>query len=200
MKTLLIFIFKKGIDERGFWLYNADIGVKKMEFVEIFTEMSWISALLLSVGLIFIIVEVFVPGFGFFGISGIVAVIAGIIVRICQGLNLTQSLTLILLVLGFFIVAFVFMIYSARFGILGRTGLFETRSTISKDYNKTDKELKKLVGKSGRALGVLNLGGKAKINGKIYDVVSINSYIEEGAHIKVVEIKDNTIMVRKWFE
>ncbi len=200
MKTLLIFIFKKGIDERGFWLYNADIGVKKMEFVEIFTEMSWISALLLSVGLIFIIVEVFVPGFGFFGISGIIAVIAGIIVRICQGLNLTQSLTLILLVLGFFIVAFVFMIYSARFGILGRTGLFETRSTISKDYNKTDKELKKLVGKSGRALGVLNLGGKAKINGKIYDVVSINSYIEEGAHIKVVEIKDNTIMVRKWFE
>ena len=171
-----------------------------MEFVEIFTEMSWISALLLSVGLIFIIVEVFVPGFGFFGISGIIAVIAGIIVRICQGLNLTQSLTLILLVLGFFIVAFVFMIYSARFGILGRTGLFETRSTISKDYNKTDKELKKLVGKSGRALGVLNLGGKAKINGKIYDVVSINSYIEEGAHIKLVEIKDNTIMVRKWFE
>ena len=48
--------------------------------------------------------------------------------------------------------------------------------------------------------GVLNLGGKAKINGKIYDVVSRNSYIEDGAHIKVVEIKDNTIIVRKWFE
>lgn len=171
-----------------------------MEFVEIFTEMGWIPALLLCLGLVFMVVEVFVPGFGFFGITGIISIIAGIIVRIVQGLNLTQSLTLILLVLGFFIVAFVFMIYSAQYGILGRTGLFETRSSISVDYNKVDKELRKLVGKSGRAVGVLNLGGKAKINGKIYDVVSRNSYIEDGAHIKVVEIKDNTIIVRKWFE
>ena len=171
-----------------------------MEFVEIFTEMGWIPALLLCLGLVFMVVEVFVPGFGFFGITGIISIIAGIIVRIVQGLNLTQCLTLILLVLGFFIVAFVFMIYSAQYGILGRTGLFETRSSISADYNKVDKELRKLVGKSGRAVGVLNLGGKAKINGKIYDVVSRNSYIEDGAHIKVVEIKDNTIIVRKWFE
>lgn len=171
-----------------------------MEFAEIFTEMGWIPALLLCLGLVFLVVEVFIPGFGFFGIAGIISIIAGIIVRICEGLNLTQSLVLILLVLGFFIVAFAFMIFSAQYGILGRTGLFETSSSLSKDYNKVDKELKKLVGKSGRAVGVLNLGGKAKINGKLYDVVSRNSYIEDGAHIKVVEIKDNTIIVRKWFE
>ena len=171
-----------------------------MEFVEIFTEMGWIPALLLCLGLVFIIVEVFVPGFGFFGITGIISIIAGIIIRIVEGLSLTQSLTLILLVLGFFIIAFMFMVYSAQYGILGRTGLFETRSSIPQDYNKTDKELRKLIGKSGRAVGVLNLGGKAKINGKIYDVVSKNSYIEDGAHVKVIEIKDNTIIVRKWFE
>ena len=151
-------------------------------------------------GISVLVVEVFIPGFGFFGITGIISIIAGIIVRICEGLNLTQSLVLILLVLGFFIVAFAFMIFSAQYGILGRTGLFETSSSLSKDYNKVDKELKKLVGKSGRAVGVLNLGGKAKINGKLYDVVSRNSYIEDGAHIRVVEIKDNTIIVRKWFE
>ena len=107
-----------------------------MEFAEIFTEMGWIPALLLCLGLVFLIVEVFIPGFGFFGITGIVSIIAGIVVRICDGLSLTQSLVLILLVLGFFIVAFVFMIYSAQYGILGRTGLFETHSSISKDYNE----------------------------------------------------------------
>lgn len=171
-----------------------------MEFVEIFTGMSWIPALLLSLGLLFLIVEVFIPGFGFFGVTGILLLIAGIIVRIVDGLNIVQSLTLILLVLGVLIIAFLLMVNSARHGLLGRTGLFETKSSIRQDYNKVDKNLSKLVGQSGRAVGVLNLGGKAKIKGKIYDVVSVNSYIEDGAHIKVVEIRDNTIMVRKWFE
>lgn len=171
-----------------------------MEFVEIFTGMSWIPALLLSLGLLFLIVEVFIPGFGFFGVTGILLLIAGIIVRIVDGLNIVQSLTLILLVLGVLIIAFLLMVNSARHGLLGRTGLFETKSSIRQDYDKVDKNLSKLVGQSGRAVGVSNLGGKAKIKGKIYDVVSVNSYIEDGAHIKVVEIRDNTIMVRKWFE
>lgn len=171
-----------------------------MEFVEIFTEMSWIPMLLLCVGMVFIVVELFVPGFGFFGIVGSLSVVAGIVVRIVEGLNLMQSLVLILMVLGFFVVATFFLVFSVKHGLLGRTGLFETRTSIPKDYNKVSKKLQKLVGRSGKAVGVLNLGGKAKINGKIYDVVSINSYIEEGAHVKVVEIKDNQIMVRKWFE
>ena len=171
-----------------------------MEFAEIFTGMGWIPAVLLAVGLVFVIVEVFVPGFGFFGIVGTISVVAGIVVRIVQGLNAVQSLTLILIVLGFFMIASMVMVYSAQHGILGKTGLFETKSSLSSDYNKADKELKKLVGKSGKTISVLDLAGKAKINGKIYEVVSINSYIEEDKHIKVVEIKDNKIMVRKWFE
>lgn len=171
-----------------------------MEFVEIFTNMSWIAAVLLIVGAIFIVVEVIVPGFGFFGVTGIISVVAGVVVRICQGLNWVQSLVLILLVLGCFLIGTIIMIISARFGILGTTGLFENGSTIDKNYNKAEKQIRKLVGKSGKTITTLNLAGKAKINGKIYDVVSINSFIEAGKNIKVVEIKDNSIMVRKWFE
>jgi len=171
-----------------------------MEFVEIFTQMNWIPALLLILGVVFMVVEMFVSGFGFFGVSGIVSIIAGVVVRICQGLNLTQSLSLILIVLGFFVFIVMLMIYGAQYGILGKTGLFERRSTLSADYNKTDRKIRKLVGKSGKAVSNLDLAGKAKIKGKIYDVQSISSYIEKGSNIKVVEIKDNTIMVRKWFE
>ena len=47
-----------------------------MEFVEIFTQMSWIVAALLFLGLVFIVVEVFLPGFGFFGITGALAIVA----------------------------------------------------------------------------------------------------------------------------
>lgn len=171
-----------------------------MEFAQIFTEMSWIPAVLLSLGLVFTIVEVFVPGFGFFGVVGIGSMIAGIVVRIVQGLNLVQSLALILIVIGFYVVAGMYMVFSAQHGILSQTGLFETNSTLRQDYNKTEKELRKLIGKSGRALSKLNLGGKAKIRGKIYDVVSATSLIPAGSHVKVIAIKDNQIMVRKWFE
>ncbi len=170
-----------------------------MDFTLIFTEMSWIPAVLLCVGAIFIVIEVFMPGFGFFGISGSVLIVAGIIVRIIEGLSLLQSIMLILIVLLFFIVCFIFMVIGAKSGLIS-SSLFENSSTLSEDYNKVSKELRKLVGRSGKAISQLNLGGKAKINGKIYDVQSINSYIEPGSHIKVVEIKDNTIMVRKWFE
>ena len=171
-----------------------------MEFVQIFTAMHWVPALLLSVGLVMLVVEMFVPGFGFFGVTGILSLIAGVIVRICGGLNLTQSLTLILLVIGAMTFIVMIMIWGAQYGFLGRSGLFERGTTLSKDYNKVDRSIRKLVGKSGKAISNLDLGGQAKIRGTIYDVVSISSYIEKGSNVKVVEIRDNTIMVRKWFE
>ena len=73
-------------------------------------------------------------------------------------------------------------------------------NTFSNSGRKELKELKKLVGKSGRAVGVLNLGGRVKINGRFYEAVSVKSFIENNQHIKVVGVKDNTLLVRKWFE
>ena len=171
-----------------------------MEFVEIFTQMNWIAAVLLIVGCVFFIVEIFLPGFGFFGITGLLSMVAGVVVRICYGLNLVQSLTLILLVVGAVGLCFMLMTFSAKYGILGKSGLFETKSSLPTNYNDVDRQLRKLVGKSGKAISKLDLGGQAKIRGKIYNVMSISSYIEAGSNIKVVEIKNNTIMVRKWFE
>ena len=171
-----------------------------MQFVQIFTEMPWFVALLLIVGALMMVVELFVPGFGFFGITGSISLVAGVITRICFGLDINQSLLLVLIVFGFFVVIFMVMIYGAQFGFLGKSGLFERRTTLDKDYNKTDREKRKLIGKSGKTISKLDLGGQAKIRGKVYDVVSISSYIESNSNIKVVEIKDNTIMVRKWFE
>lgn len=171
-----------------------------MEIVEIFSQMSLVVIALLSVGAILLIIESFVPGFGFFGITGTLCLIAGVVVRICDGLNVTQSIALSLFVLVFFVVAGMIMVGSAKYGLLGKTGLFEHRTSISKDYNEVSKKYRKLIGKSGRAITKIDLAGKAKIKGQIYEVMSINSYIDAGQHVKVVEIKDNTIMVRKWFE
>jgi membrane-bound serine protease (ClpP class) len=171
-----------------------------MEFLEIFTHMHYIPAMLLIIGVVLMLVEMFIPGFGLFGITGVLSLIIGVIIRICDGLNVTQSLTLILIVLGVLVLILMLMVYGAQHGILGKTGLFERRSTLETNYNQPEREIKRLVGKSGKAITNLDMAGKAKIRGEIYDVVSISSFIEQGANIKVVEIKDNAIMVRKWFE
>lgn len=171
-----------------------------MEFLSIFTEMSWVCIALFCLGLAFLIIEVFVTGFGFFGISGTISIVAGVIVRICQGLNLVQSLTLVLIVIGVMMILTMLMVYSAQYGLLGHSGLFEKKSSLDKNYNQPDRKIRKLVGKSGKAITDLKLAGKAKIRGRIYDVVSMKSYIEKGSNIKVKEIKDNEIIVRKWFE
>lgn len=104
------------------------------------------------------------------------------------------------MVLGFFVLCAMVMVFSAQHGILGRTGLFENSTTFDSRSSRETKELKKLIGKSGRAVGVLNLGGRARINGRVYEVLSIKSYIEDNSHVKVVGVKDNTLLVRKWFE
>lgn len=171
-----------------------------MEFAVIFTQMGWLPAILLIVGLVMTIIEVFIPGFGFFGITGSISLIVGVIVRICNGLNVVQSIILVLMLIGVLWLALIVMVISAKYGFLSRTGLFETRSSLPADYDKADKSIRKLVGKSGKAVTDLSLSGKAKIKGKIYNVSSINSFIEEGSNIKVVEVKGEDIKVRKWFE
>mgnify|MGYP002625742615 CR=1 FL=1 len=72
------------------------------EIVFLFQEMNVASAICFFVGLIFIIVEVFTPGFGFFGISGIILSIIGIVLRATQGGNgnpVIQALLLLLILL-----------------------------------------------------------------------------------------------------
>ncbi|MDE6885078.1 MAG: hypothetical protein K2P32_04810, partial [Clostridia bacterium] len=47
-----------------------------------FSDIGIVPAILLILGTIFIIVEIFEPGFGFFGIAGIILVLAGMAVRL----------------------------------------------------------------------------------------------------------------------
>lgn len=168
-----------------------------MKFVQIFSQMHWSAMLLLIIGMIFMIIEMFIPDFGVFGIMGLVSLAAGVVVRICQGTSIGQALTLILIVVLIYCGCFGLMIRSAQKGTLGKTGLFETKSTISTEYNQPNQDYLKLIGMSGRTTTALNLAGRARIQGKIYDVVAESSFVEKNAEITVVEVKDNTIVVRR---
>ena len=67
------------------------------EVVSLFTEMNVVPAILLTLGLILCIIEMFVPGFGAFGISGIVCLVGGIVAKMLYGGTVTQMFALIVI-------------------------------------------------------------------------------------------------------
>ncbi|MBD3314305.1 MAG: serine protease [Chitinivibrionales bacterium] len=73
------------------------------------------------------------------------------------------------------------------------------RSSLSSQEGVASQDplFKELKGKEGTALTALRPSGKAKIEGKRYDVVSGGDYVDAGAAIKVTIVDGNRIVVRK---
>lgn len=166
------------------------------EFVNIFSEIGWVAGILLFLGMAFCIIEIFIPGVGFFGISGSVMVVAGIIARAVAGASLTQVLIMILLFLGVLFLIFIVMILFAKYGF-GRGSLVERGTAISKNYFKEDKRKLSLIGKIGIAKTELNLGGIIVIDGAEYEARTLNNFIPQGCKVEVAEINENEIIVKR---
>ena len=169
------------------------------EFIQIFSEMGWIAATLLSVGIVFCVIEIFVPGIGFFGVSGAGAIVLGIIFRCVNGVSLYQLIVLLLLIFGIFVLAVLCLIILIKMGVMGDVGIFNTGTALPKDYGN-NKEYKKLVGKIGKTTTEMTLAGRVKVRGKIYDAISEENYIDKNKLIKVVRLEDNRLVVRKYWE
>ena len=65
------------------------------EVVSLFTEMNLVPAILLIIGLIFCIVEIFIPGFGVFGITGSILLVGGVVAKMLYGGTVTQLFVLL---------------------------------------------------------------------------------------------------------
>ena len=169
------------------------------EFVQIFSEMGWVSGTLLTIGIIFCFIEIFLPGIGFFGISGAISTIAGIIYRSIEGISFYQLILLVLLVASLFVFALLCLIVLIKIGAVSDKGLFSTSTALPRDYGNS-KEYRKLIGKSGKTVTSMKLAGRVKVRGKIYDAISETGYIEKNKHVKVVRLENSYIVVRRFWE
>lgn len=171
------------------------------EFEQIFIgQFAWLTVTLMVIGLILCLVEAIIPGFGFFGISGIICEIASVVVHalLCKG-SAVQVVILVLLLLLLTLLLFLIMVRSAKHGILGKTPLVENNTAIPVNYGEKDEEkLKSLIlGKEGITLTDLHPVGKIRINQDVYEVCSKGSLIQKGEVVKVVDIEDSIIYVSK---
>ncbi len=150
-----------------------------------FQGMSWIVALLMVLGFVLILIELFQPGFWIFGIVGGAVIVLGTVLRVSVGDgNIYAQIFLSLFIESMAVlIAFLVLAKTAKSGWQRRSPLRET--------NKESSEENELVGKYGTALTDVNPIGVANVEGEVLDVVTESFNISEGESLRVAHIEDD---------
>lgn len=150
--------------------------------------------ILVIVGMILIVVEMLIPGFGAAGISGGLAVIAGLVIG---SRSLTAAMfSLLIIVLLLAIIAIV-VFRSALRGKLSRSRVVLNTSIDAESSVRSGEEMQKLVGKRGITSTALRPSGIAVIDGKRLDVSSEAEFIDKDVEITVVSVDGMRVLVKK---
>ncbi len=163
---------------------------------------SIIDILLFVSGVLLLLVEVFlIPGFGVFGIIGIILMVAGLFLGLISDFPLVDGeilSTAIIQLAVSFIMSMVLIFFLAK--TLPKSKVFN--KLILKDNIKeksgfsSNKKFGHLIKKKGVALTDLRPAGTIVLNDKRFDVVTQGEYIEKGSEIIVIAIEGSKIVVK----
>lgn len=156
-----------------------------------FASLSTWSILLFVLGVLLLIVEMFLPGFGVVGIAGILCLIVDIFITATswiQGL-IMAAVIVVLLALLFAI----FVLLSSR-GRFPRALVLRDATDAAEGFSAAE-DMQYLMGKRGVAQTDLRPSGNADFDGVRLDVVTRGDFIEHGSAVRVVEVEGNRIVV-----
>ena len=157
--------------------------------------MEWLIPIIICVlaGVILLIVEAFMPGFGVPGISGIILLLAGVAMTWYEygamvGLGTTVA---VLALVG---VAISVSLKSASSGRLSKSDLILNDIETPPPENA---DMQLLVGKEGVVKNTLRPVGTAEFDcGKLH-VTSDGEYVSEGQKVRIVRVEGTQIFVNK---
>ena len=157
--------------------------------------MEWLIPIIICVlaGVILLIVEAFMPGFGVPGISGIILLLAGVAMTWYEygamvGLGTTVA---VLALVG---VAISVSLKSASSGRLSKSDLI-LNDTETPPSENADMQL--LVGKEGVVKNTLRPVGTAEFDWRKLHVTSDGEYVSEGQKVRIVRVEGTQIFVNK---
>ncbi|MCK6257759.1 nodulation protein NfeD [Fictibacillus sp. KIGAM418] len=152
----------------------------------------WESIALFILGIIFLLLEVFVPG-GIVGILGLTAVIASLVMAAGSLTTIVTSIAIAIVVT--IIGAFLFLKFFGYRGPLRKLVLFDSTST-EKGY-VSSRQRHDLSGRIAESITPLRPSGTAELDGEYLDVVTEGSFIQKGKRIKIVKVQGSRIVVRE---
>lgn len=155
-------------------------------------DLGMLQIVLFLLGLILLVVEMFIPGFGIAGGCGIVLLIVGIIMT---AQTLLQAFIMALILILLISLLLMFILRSAKKGKLSKKLILKSASKREDGYSTTSDHTA-LLGKEGLALSLLRPSGVGEFDGQRLDVVSEGLYIEPGTKIKIVQTEGRRIVVK----
>lgn len=156
-----------------------------------------ITGICLAVGLVLLAIEIFIPGFGVCGITGITLLVFAVIFRVITSQDYVHFVYLLLIIALAVGLTMLVAIRSARFGLLSKTPIIEKSTAIPADYASNNKNFGYLLNKVGLTKTVCKPSGKMELDNIEYSVISNGDYIEPNTSVRVIEVDGSTIIVKK---
>ena len=147
---------------------------------------------MLIVGFVLVVIEMYIPGFGVPGIAGILLLIGGVIMARPTPL---QALIMVVIIVALLCIALSLCLHSAAKGRLSKSRLVLNEVATQAETPETN-DLAYFVGREGTTHTVLRPAGMADFDGVKLNVVSDGEYIPSGCRIIVDRVEGNRIVVR----
>ena len=164
-----------------------------MDIASVFAGIDWIPLICIIGGIIFVIIEMFHPGFGVPGVIGLILLVVGVVL---YAQSLLQALILIVIILAILGVALTLVLQSAAKGRLSKHLVLNNTVDDNVKFSAID-DLNYFVGNEGVTLTVLRPSGSADFNGVRLDVVSDGEFIPKGTRVRIDKIEGHRIVVRQ---
>lgn len=150
-----------------------------------------LQATLFVIGLLLLIVEMFIPGFGIAGGIGLLFLVLGIILTARTPFEaFVMVIILVLLIVGTLAV----IMRSAKRGKLSRKLILWSSAKQEEGFS-TSEDKSMWVGKVGISLTVLRPAGAGEFEDQRLDVVTDGTFIDKGIKIKIVRTEGRRIVV-----
>lgn len=158
-----------------------------------FWDWSLLTAFLYVMGLVLVMVEALMPGFGVAGISGVILVFASIVMISSSFYEAAFLLIGTIAVAILLIVALYKLGYGKRFV---KAMILSTEQKNEEGY-VSSKGNEKYLGMHGTVVTPLRSAGTVLIDGKRIDAVSEAEFIDNGVEVEVIKIKGGRIVVKR---
>lgn len=150
-----------------------------------------ILCLIAGVGLV--VLEVFLPGFGVPGISGLVLLGIGMAMT-ATNYGALAALGVLIATIAIVAIAISISLRSASKGALSKSALFLNRTDA---FKAEPDDMKVFLGKSGTTRSVLRPAGIAEFDGVRLDVVTEGEFIESGEAVTITHVEGGRIVVKR---
>lgn len=144
-------------------------------------------------GNIFIVLEIFIPGFTLTGVIGILGYLTSIILAFS---DYKYGLLAIIISLNLN-VAFLRFMFKKGYTLKGLTHFVLSTQSNLKENKEEINELEKLIGKAAKSISSLGPTGFVMIDGLKYNAISYDGYLDNNLDLKVIAVKGRYLIVDK---